>query len=486
MSDLRFAFRQLIKTPGFFLIAVCTLALGIGVDTAIFSVVNAVLLRPLPYSNPDRLVAVYEKRIKLGRERGFVSPPDFVDWRAQNTVFENIAAYESWTANRTDGEEPERIVGTVASAELFPTLGVSAALGRTFLPEEDRPNANRVVVISYHLWERRFASDASIIGKPLTLNGNNYVVIGVMPRDFEFPDRQTELWAPLALNTAETGNRALHSLSVVARLKGGTTLQGARVEMETIASRLEQQYPVNTGHSVNLFPLYGEVVGPVRSALLVLVGAGGFVLLIACVNVANLLLVRGAGRQKEMAIRSALGANRARIVRQLLAESILLALLGGTFGLLLAVWGTDLLIAISPADTPRLNEIKIDRSVLSFTVLVSLLPGIVFGLLPALRLSRPDITYGLKEGGRSGISDASSSRVRSALVISEVALALVLLVGAGLLLKSFMRLRETNPGLNPANVLTAQIVLPRAKYRDPQQEAAFTQEVLQRLQTVPG
>lgn len=486
LHDLRYAVRALLKQPGFTAIAVLTLALAIGANTAIFSVVNAVLLRPLPYQNPDQLIAVYEKRLALGRERGLVSPPDFIDWRAQNSVFENIAAYTSWTANRTDGDEPERIVGSLATAELFPTLGISATLGRTFSAEEDRPNANRVVVISDRLWQRRFAADPSIIGKPVMLNGNHHVVIGVMPRGFEFPDKQTELWAPLGLDPAETGNRALHSLSVVARLKVGATLPGARAEMAMISSRLEQQHTVNTGHSANLFPLYGEVVGPVRSALYIIFGAVGVVLLIACVNVANLLLVRGAGRQKEIAIRSALGANRSRIVSQLLAESILLAFLGGTFGLLLAVWGTDLLIAISPADTPRLSEIKMDRSVLGFTILVSLLPGIVFGLLPALRLSRTDITHGLKEGGRSGMSDASSSRVRNSLVVSEVALALVLLIGAGLLLKSFVRLREINPGLNPAGVLTAQVWLPRAKYREPQQQAAFTQDVLQRLQALPG
>jgi putative ABC transport system permease protein len=486
LRDLRHGVRTLLKQPGFTAIAVLTLALGIGANTAIFSVVNAVLIRPLPYKNPDQLIAVYEKRPALGRERGFVSPPDFIDWRAQNTVFENIAAYTSWTANRTDGDEPERIVGTLASAELFPTLGISASLGRTFSTDEDRPNANRVVVLSHRLWQRRFASDASIIGKPVMLNGNSHVVIGVMPRSFEFPDKQTELWAPLALDPADTGNRGLHSLNVVARLNDGVALPAARAEMAMISDRLAQQHAVNTGHSANLFPLYAEVVGPVRPALIVLFSAVGVVLLIACVNVANLLLVRGAGRQKEIAIRSALGASRSRIVSQLLAESILLATLGGALGLLLAVWGTDLLIAISPADTPRLNEIKADRSVLGFTILASLLPGIVFGLLPALRLSRPDIMHGLKEGGRTGMSDASSSRVRNSLVVSEVALALVLLVGAGLLLKSFVRLREINPGLNPTGVLTAQVWLPRAKYREPQQQAAFTKEILQKLQALPG
>ncbi|HYJ06812.1 MAG TPA: ABC transporter permease [Chthoniobacterales bacterium] len=486
LKDLRYGVRTLLKQPGFTAIAVLTLALGIGANTAIFSVVNAVLLRPLPYQNPDQLIAVYEKRPALGRERGFVSPPDFIDWRAQNTVFANIAAYAPWTANRTDGEEPERIVGTLASADLFPALGVSPSLGRTFSADEDRPNANRVVVIGHRLWQRRFASDPSIVGKPVMLNGNSHVVIGVMPRGFEFPDKQTELWAPLGLDPADTSTRALHSLNVVARLKEGVTLPAARAEMAMISDRLEQEHAVNKGHRANLFPLYAEVVGPVRPALLVLFSAVGVVLLIACVNVANLLLVRGAGRQKEIAIRSALGASRSRIVSQLLAESILLALLGGGLGFLIAVWGTDLLIAISPADTPRLSEIKADQSVLGFTFLATLLPGIVFGLLPAWRLSRPDIMHGLKEGGRSGASDASSSRVRNSLVVSEVALALVLLIGAGLLLKSFVRLRETNPGLDPSGVLTAQVWLPRAKFKEPQQQAAFAREVVQRLEALPG
>jgi len=486
LHDLRYAARMLLKRPAFTALAVLTLALGIGANTAIFSVVNAVLLRPLPYENPDQLLAVYEKRINLGRERGFVSAPDFIDWRAQNSVFENIAAYSSWSANETSGDEPQQVAATVASADLFPTLGVSAALGRTFGSSEDLPGADRVVVLSHAFWQRRFASDASVVGKPITLNGNAYTVVGVMPRSFQFPDKQTEFWAPLAIDPAQGGNRAQHGLSVIARLKSGIPLEKARAEMLTIASRLEQQHQVNTGHSVNLFPLQSEIVGPIRQPLLVLIGAVGFVLLIAGVNVANLLLARLAGRQKEIAIRTALGASRSRIVRQFLAESILLSLLGGTCGLLLAVWGTDVLVAMSPADTPRVSEVKVDGVVLGFTLFVSLLPGLLFGFLPALQSSQTDVNHGLKEGGRTGGSDVRSRRVRGALVIAEVASALVLLVGAGLLLKSFVRLRETSSGLNPAGVLTAQISLPRAKYGQPPQQAAFTQEVVQSLQTTPG
>lgn len=486
MNDFRYAARMLAKQPAFTAIVVLTLALGVGANSAIFSVVNAVLLRPLPYANPEQLVAVYEKRVSLGRERGHVSPPDFIDWRAQNGVFENMGAYAPASFNRTDGEEPERLVGSLVTADLFSTLGVSAALGRTFTAEEDRPKADRVAAISHELWQNRFAADRNVVGKTLTLNGNIYEVIGVMPRGFGFPEKNTQLWLPLAIDPAETSARAMHSLKVIARLKSGVTIQQAKAEMETIASRLEQQYQVNTGHSVNLFLLHSETVGSVRAPLLVLIGAVAFVLLIACVNVANLLLVRAAARQKEIAIRTALGATRSRIVRQFLAESLLLSVMGGAAGLLLAVWGTDLLVTISPADTPRLSEISTDQTVLVFTLLVSLLPGLVFGLLPALQFCRPAINAGLKEGGRSGASDVSSGRVRSGLVIAEVALALVLLVGAGLLLKSFVRLRETNPGLDPKNVLTAQVLLPRAKYREPQEQAAFTRNVLERLRSLPG
>ena len=485
-QDIRYGFRMLLKKPGFTAIAVLTLALGIGANTAIFSVVNAVLLRPLPFAEPDRLVMVYEKRLKLGRTRNPVSAPDFIDWRAQSTVFENMAAYTWWNANLTGGDEPERIMGTVASAGLFPTLGVKPALGRSFTPEEDQPNANRVVVLSHGLWQRRFGSDAGIIGKTLTLNGNSFTVIGVMPRGFQFPDKQIEMWAPLALNTSEAGNRGSHYLHVVARLKPGVSLPQAQAEMETIASRLEQQYPVNVGHSVNIFPLYEETVGSIRPALLVLLGAVGFVLLIACANVANLLLVRGSARQKEIAIRTALGASRFRIVRQLLTESVLLAIVGGGLGLLLAIWGTDLLVALSPPETPRVGEIGIDRAVLGFTLAVSLLTGIVFGLLPALQASKPDLNDSLKEGGRSQMASGSRSRLRSLLVVAEVASALVLLIGAGLLLKSFMRLREVNPGFNPENVLTMQLSLPQTKYKEEHQQAAFTQQVLQRIGTLPG
>ena len=478
--------RQLLKSPGFSIITICTLALGIGANTAIFSVVNAVLLRPLPYSNSEQLVAVYEKRVTLGRERNAVSAPDFIDWRAQNSVFQNLAAYASWSANETTGAEPQRLAGTLASADLFATLGVSPALGRTYTAEEDLPGTPRVVVLSHALWQRRFNADPSIIGDSIALNGHNYNIIGVMPRGFQFPDKQTEFWTPLAIDPADSGNRAQHGLSVVGRLKPGVPLEKAHAEMVGIAGRLEQQYQVNTGHSVNLFPLQAEIVGPIRPALLVLLGAVAVILLIATVNVANLLLVRLAGRQREISIRTALGASRSRIVGQFLTESVFLSLLGGICGLLLAVWGTDLLIAISPPDTPRLEEVNVDGRVLGFALAISLLPSFLFGLLPLLQLSRSGLSNGLKEGDRSGGSDARTRRMHGSLVIAEVACAVVLLIGSGLLLKSFVRLREINFGLNTANIVTAQISLPRAKYGEPQQQAAFTGDVLRRLATAPG
>ncbi|HEV3409019.1 MAG TPA: ABC transporter permease, partial [Chthoniobacterales bacterium] len=485
LQDLRYATRVLLKQPGFTFLVALTFALGIGANSAIFSVVNAVLLRPLPYAQPEQLVAVYEKRPALGRERNSVSPPDFLDWKAQNNVFQHIAAYTSASLNRTDADEPERLIATTASADFFATLGVPAQLGRTFAPEEDQAGAQRVAVLSHRLWQRRFGSDPKVIGRALTLNGNSYVVIGVMPRSFEYPDATTELWVPLVLDGPDAANRGMHFLNVIARLKKDTTLSGARAEMETIASRLEQAYDVNRGHGVNLFPLHSEVVGQLRKPLLVLAAAVGCVLLIACVNVANLLLVRATARRKEIAIRTALGATKPRIVRQFMAESLLLCVLGGTAGLLLAVWGTDLLVALSPADTPRREQIAIDPATLGFSLIASLSAALVFGLLPAWQFCRPAINDALKEGGR-GSSDEGGRRLRSGLVVTEIAPALVLLVGAGLLLKSFARLRDTDAGINPRGVLTAQVLLPRSKYKEPQAISAFARDALERMRTIPG
>ncbi|HSE97257.1 MAG TPA: ABC transporter permease, partial [Blastocatellia bacterium] len=486
IRDIRYGARALVRRSGLALMAVITLALGIGANTAIFSVVNSVLLNPLPFKDPDRLVRVYEKRLQLGRLRNVASAPDFIDWRAQNEVFESMGAWVDWGANLTnEGAEPERIDGAVITADLFPLLGVQPLLGRTFLPEEDGPGDRGFVLITSHgLWQRRFGGDPDIIGKTVTLNTRSFNIIGVMPRGFQFPNPDAEIWAPLGLNPAAPGNRGSHYLDVLARLKPGVTLEQAQAEMDAIAARLEQQHQVNTGHGVNLFPLFDETVGQIRPALIVLLAAVGFVLLIACVNVANLLLSRAAARRKEMAIRSALGASRMRLIRLLLTESLLLALAGGATGLLVAVWGVDGLIAISPPDTPRLDEIRIDGRVLAFTLSVTFLTGIVFGLIPALQASRTDMTDSLKEGGRA--LGLIRNRTRSFLVISEVALSLLLLVGAGLMINSFIRLSSLNPGFNPDNVLTMMFNLPSSKYREPHQQAAFMQQVTSGVTEIPG
>jgi putative ABC transport system permease protein len=486
LKDIRFAIRGLIKRPGFTVVAVLTLALGIGANTAIFSVINGVLLRPLPFAEADKLVRVYEKRLKLGRQRNVASAPDFIDWRNQNRVFEDIAAYAPWSTNLTGGDEPMRLSGTVTSASLFSVLGVRPQLGRTFLAEEDQPNGNRVVMLSHGLWQRRFGSDPGVVGRSIVLNGASFTVVGVMPSGFEFPSKETELWAPLGLDPSNQEGRGSHYLDVVARLKPGVTLQQAQSNMDAIAGELEKQYQVNTGHGVNIFPLYEEIVGSVRTALLVLLGAVGLVLLIACANVANLLLVRTVSRQKEIAIRTTLGASRRRIIQQLLTESILLGLLGGALGLLLAVWGTDLLINISPSNMPRISEITIDYRVLGFTFAISLLTGVIFGLLPALQALRFNINESLKSEGRGVVGSSGRNRARSVLIVTEIALALVLLVGAGLLIKSFKRLGEVDPGFKPDNVMTMQLSLPRAKYGKPEQQSAFIQQVLERVEAVPG
>jgi len=485
-QDIRYGVRMLLKHPGFTLIAVVALALGIGANSAIFSVVNAVVLRPLAYAEPERLVMVWEKRPRQNRERNPVSPADFFDWRNENKVFEQMAAVDARDFNLTGMDQPERILGSVVSANFFQTLGVAPLLGRAFLPEEDHLGANRVAVLSYGLWQRRFNSDPGIVGKTLALNGESYEVVGVMPARFQFLSSQFELWTPLVFSDAEASARGSHSLAVVARLKPSVKLEQARAEMDTIARRLEQQYQVNAGHYTNVIPLHEAIVGNVRLALYVLLGAVGFVLLIACANVANLLLARAASRQKEIAVRTALGATRTRIVRQLLTESVLLSLVGGALGLLLAMWGVELLVALLPPEAPRASEINLDGRVLGFTFAVSLLTGLVFGLAPALASSKPDLNDALKEGGRTAAGGFKRNRIRGLFVVAEVALALVLLIGAGLLIKSFMRLREVNPGFDPQNVLTMQLSVPKAKYPDNKQIAAFFQETLQRVGNVPG
>jgi len=501
LQDLRYGARMLWKSPVVTLVAVAALALGIGANTAIFSVVNTVLLRPLPFAEADRLVMVWDTHpfaLKLGYDYIPSSNGTFADFRQQSESFEQMAALDTWTVNLTGRNEPERIEGTQVSSSLFPLLRARPLLGRAFTPEEEKPGAARVVVMSHGLWQRRFGGDANILGQTVTLDGEKYEVVGVMPPDFTFPQnsglpaffpfaQKTDLWTPWVLTEEQRQNRGSHHIAVIGRLKPGRTLQQAQAELGTIASRLEQQYPDDLkDFGVSVMPLHEQVIGKSRVAILVLLCVVAFVLLIACANVANLLLARAAARQKEVAIRTALGASRGRVIRQLLTESVLLSFIGGALGVLLAMWGVDLLIALSPGDIPRTGEIGIDARVLGFTFGVSLLTGLVFGLAPALQASKQDLHEALKEGGRGGTTGPRRARVRSILIVFEVALALVLLVGAGLLVRSFFKLRNVSPGFDPENVLTLNVPLPGTRYKDGAQASAFYQRLIERLKALPG
>jgi len=484
-QDLRYGARMLLRNPGFTLIAVLTLALGIGANSAVFSVVNSILLRPLPYRDSDRLVTIGHSYSKLNMI-GPVSAPAFFDYRDQSAVFESAALFSGTNRNLTGQGEPERLSGQRVSASYFPTLGVQAILGRTFSPEEDQQGHHRVVALSYGLWQRRFGSDPAVLGRTLTLDGESYTVVGVMPASLY---GETEIWVPVALTPEEAALRQWNHLSMVARLKPGVSLQQAQTAMNTLADRLRQQYPqIYSGGSwgIAVKSLFEESVGEIRRALLVLLVAVSFVLLIACANLTNLLLARSATRRKEVAIRAALGAGRLRLVRQLLTESLLLALLGGGFGLLLSLFGVDLLVALNHGNIPRWQEIGVDGRVLTFTLAVSLMTSALFGLAPALQSSKIELTAALKEGGRSSVSGFRSFGLRNLLVVSEVALALVLLVGAGLLLRSFARLLEVNLGFQPQNLLTMQVSLPTSKYGTPEQRRAFYEQALGQIRALPG
>jgi predicted permease len=485
-QDLSYGVRMLSKNPGFTVVAVLALALGIGANSAIFSVVNTVLLRPLPYQDPDRLVMVWEDDTKGGYPRDTPAVANYIDWRDQSQAFEGMAAIAEQNFNLTGTGEPERIEGRLVSANLFSLLGVEPQAGRAFLPEEDQPGRDRVVVLSHGLWQRRFGSDGKIIGRTLTLNGESYTVVGVMPPGFQFPTREDQLWVPIAFTPQQAANRGRHYLEVVARLKPGVSLAQAQAEMSAIATRLQQQHTENTDLGAAITPLHEQVVGDIKPALLVLLGAVGFVLLIACANVANLLLARAAVRQKEITIRVALGASRSRLIRQFLTESVLLAVLGGAVGLLLSLWGVSLLKAFIPENISQVEAIMIDGRVLLFTLLVSLLTGLVFGLAPAAQASSLNLNETLKEGGRDSAAGSRGNHIRSLLVVMEVAFSLILLIGAGLLINSFLRLRNVDPGFRAKNLLTMQVVLPTFKYPDHTRRTAFYNELLGRIETLPG
>ena len=487
-SDIRYAVRNLLKRPGFTAIAVITLALGIGANSAIFSTVHALLLKPLPFPELDRVMAVWEKFPSRGVDRNEVTVADYLDWRAQNQTFEHLGIYRGWSANLTGMQPPERLVGFQVSPNFFDVIGVKPMLGRPFAADEDQLNKTPVVILSYGLWQRRFGGDPTIINKQISLNGVTRTVIGVLPSELNYPPG-ADVIAPLTLTREQAGNRDNHAYLVVGRLKNGIAPAAAQTDLDTIAKRLEQQYPkTNTGWGAAVFPIVEDTVRFYKTAVLVLMAAVGFVLLIVCANVANLMLARAAGRQKEMALRAALGAGRWRLMQQLLTESVLLALIGGALGPLIGFWGVDLLKALNPGEAakfaPGWERLGFSLPVFIFNLAVSIFSGLLFGLAPAWQVARTDLNEALKEGGRQTAS--GRNRLRGLLVISEVALSLMLLISAGLLMRTFVRLIKTDPGFNPANVMTMSLSVPAAKYREESQRAAFYQELIRRIEALPG
>jgi putative ABC transport system permease protein len=482
-QDMRYGVRMMLKHKGFTAVAAFTLMLGIGANTAIFSVVNAVLLRPLPFPEPERLVWLRESHPPTNRPQSSVRLPNFLNWRSQNQVFAQMAAYREDGFNAQAGDEPKRLNGARVTVDFFATLGAQPAIGRAFLPAEDAPGGDRAVILSHALWRQSFGGDPQLVGRQLKVDGQAYTIVGVMPPGFSFPGNDAELWLPFALDPKS--DRGGHNLRVVGRLKPGATLDQARAEMETIAVRLDQAYPdTNKGWRVFMQPLSETISGQVRQPLYVLLGAVLFVLLIGCANVANLLLSRNAAREHELAIRAALGAGRGRIVRQLLTESLLLALLGGAGALLFASWGVEALKTLGPRDIPRLNEAALDLPVLGFTLVVALLTGLIFGMAPAWQHSRLNMNTAIKDGAR--MAGAGARRLRQLLAVLEIAFALLLLIGAGLMLKSFARLQQVAPGFDARGGLTMEINLAQAKYARGEQRVAFIQQVLEGLKTLPG
>lgn len=494
-QDLRYGSRMLRKNPAFTLVAVLTLALGIGANTAIFSVVSGVLLRPLPYSSPERLVQFWETNPLKGWTQATVAPANLFDWQEQNQSFEDIAAYmgsdtkEAGMSNLflTGEGEPERVRGLHVTGNLFSVLGVSAARGRTFTPEETLAGNHRVAVLSHDLWLRRFGGDPSIVDQTISINGANRTVIGVMPDGFYFPAKEVELWVPMGWEHAQIARlRRPHFLRAIGRLKPGVSIEQARSDMTSIATVLEGQYPdTNTQMGVGLGRLQEWIVGDSRPALLVFLAAVGLVLLIACANVSSLLLARAESRKKEIAIRVALGAGRWRIIRQLLSESLLIALIGGAIGIFLAVWARKLLLALGARHIPRLHEISLDAAALGFTLGITLLAAVLAGLLPAWQVSRQELTSSLKDG-QKGAGGSQRSGMRSLLVVSEIALSFMLVIGAGLLIKSFIRLVRVDPGIDPNNVLTLRLDLPGSRYPEDHQQRAFFEEIERRISGLPG
>ena len=492
-NDLRFAVRVLRKNWGFTLVATFALGLGIAANTTIFSAVNALLLKPYAFREMDRIIAVFETMPQIGVRYGSVAPANFLDWREQNTTFESLSGSTGWAANLTEGDRPERIAGALVTSDFFRTLGVEMTLGRGFAREEEQEGREPIVILSDGLWQRHFNSDPAIIGRAVRINERNYTVVGVAPPEAAYPRGGTEMWTPFIFDRDDVRDRESHYLRVIGRLNEGASVEQAAGELESIAGRLAQQHPeTNAGRSARAMGFIESETRAPRPYLIIMLGAVAFVLLLACANVANLLLLRASERSHEIAVRSALGASRWRITRQLLTESVLLALAGGALGLFLSVWAIDALAAGMPANFARLipgwSNLGIDWRVLGYTALLSLLTGVIFGIVPALQASKTDLNESLKEGGRGGGGKAgrARSRLRSALVVSEVALSLVLLVGSGLMVRSFINLVRIDPGFDMSNALTFGISLPRAKYAESAQRATFQRQMIERLAALPG
>lgn len=483
IQDLRFGLRQLIKNPIFTFIAVLTLALGIGANTAVFSVINGILFKTLPYQDPDRITFVWSSNTKAGFPQVSVIPINYVNWEKNNKSFEYIAARRNANFNLVEGEEPERILGETVSYNYFNVMGVKPVMGRFILPEEDKPGGEKVVVLREGYWQNRFAGNTNIIGRKLTINNQPFTVIGIAPNDHR---TNVDLWVPLALEP-EKEIRGMHNIQVLARLRPGVAISSAQAEMDTLAEQdIKQDFEINSGWSIKLVPMYEMIVQQIRPTLWILFGSVGFVLLIACANVVNLLLVRSVAREREIAIRIALGASKIRLIRQFLTESVLLSLIGGLLGLLIAQWGTSGLVALATNTIPRAQEIGIDKGVLIFTLAISCGVGIILGLIAAMQKMNLNLNEILKDHGTNSSSSSRSRRIHSVLVVSELALALVLLVGAGLLIRSFLQLQRVNPGFNPDNVLTMQMAIPGAKYPKEEQQAAFFKNLTQQVSQIPG
>lgn len=485
-QDFRYGWRSLLKQPSFTFIAVATLAIGIGATSSIFSVVDGVLLRPLPYTDPERLVRLQPTKFNTA------SAKDYRDWREQNTRFESVAAYLSTRSfNLSGAGEAERVGGLEVSANLFPMLGVRPAVGRLFREEEDRKDGPKVVLLSYGMWQRRFGGASSVLNESVVLNNQRYSIVGVLPRNFSFDDRDVELWMPIAADFEDMG-RGNYFFNVVGRVKSDVTIAQAQSDIAGVARKLEQQFPeTNTGMSVNLVPLLESITGKLRPTLFILLGTVGFLLVIACTNVANLLLVRATGRRREIAVRMAHGATTRRIARQLLVESGILAVLGGGFGIVFAIIATKALLSIAPADIPRVSDIAVDGRALLFTMAATLVTGLLFGLMPALQAGKSDVQQVLKENTRG--ATGTRNRLRSALVVSEIAIALVLSVGAGLMVRSFVRLLNVNPGFETANILAFDVSLPYTKYPQSgmpgaynEATGAFYRDALEKIAAIPG